>query len=85
MTLAHAVGWLLFIVGAAIWFRVWALDQRLQHFRAPLVRPSAYLFVPTRWQRRFYVADGQRVLRHVWASAVIAWILTLLGVILFNA
>ncbi len=84
MSLTHGVGWLLFVAGSAIWFRVWSLDQRLQHFRSPLVRRSVFLFVPTRWQRRFYVSDGHGVLRRVWASAAVAWMLTLIGVILFN-
>jgi len=33
MTLGHGIGWLLFITGCAIWFRVWSLDQRLQKIK----------------------------------------------------
>jgi hypothetical protein len=84
MRLAHGVGWLVFLTGCAVWFRVWSLDHRLQRFRSPLARPSAFLFIPTRWQGRFYVSDGHGVLRSVWASATAAWLLTLVGVVLFN-
>jgi hypothetical protein len=84
MSITHGVGWLLFISGGAVSFYVWTLDQRLQDFRSPLVRWSVFLFAPTRWRRRFYVSDGQPLLRRLWVSAVAMWTLTLLGVILLN-
>jgi hypothetical protein len=84
MSLTHGLGWLLFIAGAAIWLHVYALDKNLQYFRSPLVRPSAFLFVPSRWQRRFYVSDGHHILRRLWVSAVAAWTLSLCGVVLMN-
>ena len=81
----EVLGWALVIAGAGFGIAAWYTDQRLQEHRAPDVPLLATLFVPIRWQRRFYAPEAHPLVTRVWRQMATMYGLAILGLVLVTA
>jgi hypothetical protein len=85
MVILQALGWLCVAATAGFAVRVHCLDARLQDYRAPEVGRGAYIFVPIRWQRRFYKPEGHPIVAEIWRMTAAMYGAGILGMILLAA
>jgi hypothetical protein len=67
------LGWILIGVAAFFAGAMHRADRRMQAFRAPGGRASAYLLVPLRWKRELYTAEGQELVGKAWWFMFLMW------------
>ena len=70
------------LAGGACGVRAHFLDRRLQHFRLPGATGLATMFVPLRWQRRFYAPAGHALVTSAWRLTVAMYGLSIIGMLL---
>lgn len=78
----QAVGFAFVLAGGACGVRAHFLDRRLQHFRLPGATGLATMFVPLRWQRRFYAPDGHALVASAWRLTAAMYGLAIFGMFL---
>jgi hypothetical protein len=78
----QAVGFALVVAGGVCGVRAHFLDRSLQRFRLPGETSLATMFVPLRWQRRFYAPDGHALVARAWRLTGAMYGLALIGMFL---
>ena len=85
MTTAFLVlGWVLIAVAAFFAVAMHRADRRMQAFRVPQARASAYLLVPLRWKRELYTAEGQALVGKAWRLMFVMYAAALAGMVLLS-
>ena len=82
MVLIQIAGYLL--IGVGIWQAIqmsW-LDRQMQRHRVPDGPLAAYFFVPIRWQRRLYTAEGQALVGKAWRTMLRMYAFAIAGMLL---
>ena len=62
-----------------------AFDRQMQAFRPEGSNPFRYAFVPIRWQKEFYTADGHEFVGRAWGASVKMFVFFLVGGVLLLA
>jgi hypothetical protein len=85
MTTALLVlGWILIAVAAFFAAAMHRADRRMQAFRAPGARASAFFLVPLRWKRELYTVEGQELVVKAWRFMFLMYGAALVGMVLLS-
>jgi hypothetical protein len=78
------LGWTSIAVAVFFALAMHRADRRMQAFRAPDARASAFVLIPLRWKSELYTAEGQEWVGKAWRFMFLMYGTALLGMVLLS-